>query len=63
MIDQKQINRLASESKSFMCSGSVLRVQSYYMPYTRHIEIDLRKLTPEILEQIKPDEDEEEEYY
>jgi len=61
MIEQKMLNRIAYNSKEFFCKGGdtrILVVRDYW-DRNNEIAIDLTKLTPEIYEQIKANEEEE----
>ena len=61
MIDQKHINRIVYNSKEFRCENDyILTIREYY-DVSNVIRIDLSKLTPEILAEISPDDEEEEE--
>lgn len=63
-MTQAKLYRLATSSKEFRCERgdvSVLIVSDYY-DRSNYIKIDFKKLTPEILKEISPDE-ESEDYY
>ena len=59
MITEKSLHRLVNGSIEYFAKNGVLTIRDYYN-ISRKIEIDLHKLTPEILEQLAPDEEEEE---
>ena len=60
MMNESQIRRLSNASKEFYFEGSVLTVRGYYES-DLVMKIDISKLTPEMLEELAPDEDEWEE--
>lgn len=57
MMNELQIMRLANASKQYEFNGPVLTVRGYYES-DLEIKIDFSKLTPEMLEELAPDEDE-----
>lgn len=57
-MTQREINRLAAGSKTYVFEGTVLIITDYYNR-RNSIKIDLTKLTPEMLEDLQPDEDED----
>lgn len=57
MLNQSEIRRLAHSSVQYEMNGGVMMIQGYYEP-DLEIKIDLSKLTPEMLEELAPDEDE-----
>ncbi len=57
-LTASEIRRLAEGSTRYEMHNGVMRVQSYYED--REIWLDLRKLTPEILEELAPDEEDDE---
>lgn len=59
MIDQKKLSRIVNGSIEYFVKNGIMTIRDYYN-ISRYIEIDLTKLTPEILEELKPDSDEEE---
>ena len=61
MIDQKQLRRLVNGSIEYFVKDGILTIRDYYAVNDRRIDIDLHKLTPEILEQLAPDEEDEDE--
>lgn len=54
----EKVRRILSGSKEYEFSGSVLTVRDYYDRQNK-FSIDLSKLTQEMLEELKPDEDDE----
>lgn len=58
MLNESQIRKLAFGSKQYDCNDAinVMTIRGYYEP-DLEIKIDLSKLTPEILEELAPDED------
>lgn len=56
-MTESQIRRLANASKQYEFAGSVLTVRGYYES-DLVIKIDISKLTPEMLEELAPNEDE-----
>ena len=62
-MDYSELTRLVNGSIEYRVEDSILTISSYY-DRTKAIRIDLNKLTPELLEELEPDEDydEEEEY-
>lgn len=57
MMNESQIRRLANASKEYKFEGPVLTVRGYYES-DLIMKIDISKLTPEMLEELAPDEDE-----
>ena len=54
MIKQKSIIDLVNGSKTFTFNGPILTITSYY-DSRKQIKLDLSKLTPEMLEELWPD--------
>ena len=54
----QEIYRLATGSTRYEMRNGIMTVQSYYGD--AEIKLDLRKLTPEILEELAPDEEDDE---
>lgn len=59
-MNEREIYRLVTGSTRYEMRGGVMTVQSYYGD--GEIKLDLRKLTPEMLEELAPDEEEEEDW-
>lgn len=59
MLNELQISRLAFGSKQYDCEDAIniMTIRGYYES-DLEIKIDLSKLTPEILKELAPDEDE-----
>ena len=58
-VTVEQVSRILMGSKEYEFNGSVLTVRDYYDRQNK-FSIDLSKLTQEMLEELKPDEDDEE---
>ena len=58
MMNEAQIRRLANASKQYEMDGAVLTIRGYYES-DLVMKIDISKLTPEMLEELAPDEDED----
>lgn len=58
MLNESQIRRLAFGSKQYDCEDAIniMTIRGYYESDLM-IKIDLSKLTPEMLEELAPDED------
>jgi predicted transcriptional regulator len=61
MIDEKNLKRLVNGSMEYFVKNGILTIRDYYAVNDRYIEIDLSKLTLDILEKLSPDNKEEEE--
>lgn len=59
-MTRENIQRIARESKSYTMDGSILTIQNYYYG-DLFLQIDIAKLTPEMLEELAPDKEEDEE--
>lgn len=57
-VTVEQVSRILMGSKEYEFNGSVLTVRDYYDRQNK-FSIDLSKLTQEMLEELKPDEDDE----
>lgn len=57
MLNEAQIRRLANASKQYEMDGSIMTIRGYYES-DLVMKIDISKLTPEMLEELAPDEDE-----
>ena len=62
-MTKKQLRRLINGSKRYEFKGNILTIIDWYDSKNR-IQIDFSKMTTEMLEELKPDEEEdgEEEY-
>lgn len=58
-MTQRQIDRIAKGSKRFTCDGSILTIYDYYNSENK-IQIDLAKLTPDLLEELAPEPEDDE---
>lgn len=58
-MTQRQIDRIVEGSKRYEFTGSVLTVFDYYNSRNR-IQIDFAKLTPEMLEELAPEPEDDE---
>ena len=58
-MTQKQIDRITEGSKRYEFTGSILTVYDYFNSKNK-IQIDLAKLTPEILEELAPEPEDDE---
>ena len=57
-VTVEQVSRILMGSKEYEFNGSVLTVRDYYDRQNK-FSIDISKLTQEMLEELKPDEDDE----
>ena len=57
-MNKEQINEIVHNSKQFSFEGSVLTVTNYY-DSKKELVLDLAKLTPEMVEQLGYEEEED----
>lgn len=60
MAGIKEFQEIVRGSKEYKFNGTVLEVTGYYSG--KRIAIDLGKITEEMLEELQPDEEDEEEW-
>lgn len=60
MISERDLRRLINGSIEYFVKDGILTIRDYYAVNDRRIQIDLNKLTPEIVEELRPDEEEDE---
>ena len=58
-MTQGRIDRIATGPKRYTCDGSILTVFDYFNSRNK-IQLDLAKLTPEILEELAPEPEDDE---
>ena len=58
-MTQKQLDRIATGSKRFTWEGSVFTIYDYY-DSRNYIQIDLAKLTPDLLAELAPEPEDDE---